>query len=304
MLAPHGPSRAAPPQGASALVLPTLANVLASRNSETTANLIKRSRYHALEVAWFAATTALGFLALTQPFALKYVPIMVALYLWMGFGVTFYLHRHLTHRSFEMAGWLKPFFAFGSAVGIAGDPVFWVGHHRYHHRFSDSPNDVHSPRHGFWHSHMGWFLREPLDFDAELRKLAPDCRQVWYLRLLEGRLAYAAPHLLVAAAIYAWLGLPGLLYGLYLPMLVLQHHTWAINSLTHLRKLGYRTFETSDDSVNVPLLVGALGEGWHNNHHASAARAPHGLAWYEFDPTKYLIWALERVGLVWKVKWT
>ncbi|MOA54782.1 hypothetical protein D3C78_1784580 [compost metagenome] len=47
----------------------------------------------------------------------------------------------------------------------------------------------------------------------------------------------------------------------------------------------------------------ALGEGWHNNHHACQTRAPQGQAWYEVDLTTYLIWTLEKVGLVKDVRW-
>ena len=45
------------------------------------------------------------------------LPVMLAIYLWVGLGTTLYLHRYLTHRGFEMPGWLKFIFATGSAVG-------------------------------------------------------------------------------------------------------------------------------------------------------------------------------------------
>ncbi len=31
--------------------------------------------------------------------------------------------------------------------------------------------------------------------------------------------------------------------------------------------------------------------------------AAHGLKWWEFDLTRYLIWAFEKVGLAWSVQW-
>jgi hypothetical protein len=39
-------------------------------------------------------------------------------------------------------------------------------------------------------------------------------------------------------------------------------------------------------------------EGWHNNHHAKASRARHGLKSWELDPTFGLARLLEMVGLV------
>jgi stearoyl-CoA desaturase (delta-9 desaturase) len=76
-----------------------------------------------------------------------------------------------------------------------------------------------------------------------------------------------------------------------------------VNSVCHT--FGHRAYETTDRSRNqwtVGLL--ALGEGWHNNHHACQTRAPQGIVWYEIDATTYLIWVLEKLGAVKNVKWT
>jgi fatty-acid desaturase len=69
----------------------------------------------------------LGVVGLWTRFQWTYLPIILFMYLWFGIGTTLYLHRYLTHRGFEMPGWLKLIFATGSAVGLAGDPVTWVG---------------------------------------------------------------------------------------------------------------------------------------------------------------------------------
>ena len=67
---------------------------------------------------------------------------------------------------------------------------------------------------------------------------------------------------------------------------------------------GYRSFETSDHSKN-NFWVGlaGLGEGYHNNHHAKPRCAAHGLRWWEFDATRYVIWLLEKCHLAWNVHW-
>ena len=90
----------------------------------------------------------LGVVALWIRFQWTYLPIMLTIYFWAGISTTLYLHRYLTHRGFEMPAWLKFFFATGSAVALAGDPVTWVGDHRYHHLKSDTDEDIHSPVHG------------------------------------------------------------------------------------------------------------------------------------------------------------
>jgi hypothetical protein len=50
------------------------------------------------------------------------------------------------------------------------------------------------------------------------------------------------------------------------------------------------------------VAVISFGEGWHNAHHAFPYSARHGLEWYQWDPTWYLICALEALGLVWDVQ--
>jgi stearoyl-CoA desaturase (Delta-9 desaturase) len=96
----------------------------------------------------------------------------------------------------------------------------------------------------------------------------------------------------------------GLLWCLYVPMLVVYNFTWAVNSVCHMPSLGYRSFDTTDHSKNNFWIgLGAFGEGYHNNHHAKPRCAAHGLRWWEFDLTRYIIWALEKCGLAWNVVW-
>jgi stearoyl-CoA desaturase (delta-9 desaturase) len=45
----------------------------------------------------------------------------------------------------------------------------------------------------------------------------------------------------------------------------------------------------------------AFGDGWHNNHHAFPRSAFHGLHWWQFDLSGYIIQALERLCLVYDV---
>jgi stearoyl-CoA desaturase (delta-9 desaturase) len=78
---------------------------------------------------------------------------------------------------------------------------------------------------------------------------------------------------------------------------LVQHVTFSVNSICHM--FGKREFATNDQSHN-EWIVGllAFGEGWHNNHHAFPRSAFHGLHWWQFDLSSYIIWTLERLGLV------
>ena len=80
-----------------------------------------------------------------------------------------------------------------------------------------------------------------------------------------------------------------------------HHVTFSVNSVCHL--WGGRPFPSGDQSRN-NFLVGllALGEGWHNNHHAFPTSARHGLRWWQVDASYYVIRLLALLGLAWKVR--
>jgi stearoyl-CoA desaturase (delta-9 desaturase) len=95
-------------------------------------------------------------------------------------------------------------------------------------------------------------------------------------------------------------GWTGVLWGGLVRIFLTHHVTWSVNSVCHT--FGRRMFETSDESKN-QWLVGllAFGEGWHNNHHAFPRSAFHGLRWWQFDLSAYIIRLLEWTGLAWDV---
>jgi stearoyl-CoA desaturase (delta-9 desaturase) len=83
-------------------------------------------------------------------------------------------------------------------------------------------------------------------------------------------------------------------------MLVLHHSTYSINSLCHF--FGKQRFKTGDESRNLSWLsIFTFGEAWHNNHHAFPTSARHGLKPWQFDPSAWVIWMLEKTGLAWDV---
>mmetsp|Transcript_6763 Transcript_6763/g.11359 ORF Transcript_6763/g.11359 Transcript_6763/m.11359 type:complete len:121 (+) Transcript_6763:1535-1897(+) len=87
-----------------------------------------------------------------------------------------------------------------------------------------------------------------------------------------------------------------MIWGFGVRTVITWHVTWAVNSASHV--WGQQEFKTGDLSMNNPVVgVLAMGEGWHNNHHAFQDSCRHGLKWWQFDPTWYLIWSMEKAGL-------
>jgi stearoyl-CoA desaturase (delta-9 desaturase) len=99
-----------------------------------------------------------------------------------------------------------------------------------------------------------------------------------------------------------WFGaLLGLIWGGLVRIFFVHHVTWSVNSICHV--WGSRPFQSRDESRN-NVIVGvlALGEGWHNNHHAFPTSARHGLCWWQVDITYSLIQLLALMRLAWNVK--
>jgi stearoyl-CoA desaturase (Delta-9 desaturase) len=226
--------------------------------------------------------------------------LLAVMYALVAFGVTVGYHRMLTHRSFRAHPVVKLLLLILGSMAFEGPAIQWAATHTKHHARADRGGDPHSPVDGFFHAHLGWIFR---DGDADPRVY---CRHLLNDRivtfvsktfLLWAILSLAIPFG-VGWLVGGWaLALTGVLWGGLVRMFLTHHVTWSVNSVCHT--FGRREFETTDRSRNewvVGLL--AFGEGWHNNHHAFPRSAFHGLHWWQFDVSGYVIWTLERLGLV------
>jgi len=244
-----------------------------------------------------------------------HLAVFGAMYLLTALGITVGYHRYFTHRSFKTFKPIAILLAFFGSMAVEGSLLNWVADHRRHHQHSDEGGDPHSPRthgsgiwgmlKGLWHAHMGWIFGEPPTsrdrYTGDLRK----SRTVrWMSRLfpLWVVVGLAIPAVLGGLLTMSWFGvLLGFIWGGLVRVFFVHHVTWSVNSICHL--WGTRPFKNRDESRNNPIFgVLALGEGWHNNHHAFPTSARHGLRWWEVDASYMVIWAMSKVGLVWDVR--
>jgi stearoyl-CoA desaturase (delta-9 desaturase) len=227
-------------------------------------------------------------------------------YLARAFGITAFYHRCFAHRSFRVPRAVQLVGAVLGAAAAQRGPLWWVSHHRRHHRFTDRPGDPHSPVvDGFWHSHVLWIF-DPDNASTELERVG-DLARFPELRFLD-RFEYVVPAAMAAASFLLGLllshvapslgtsGMQMVVWGFVVPTIALYHSTFAVNSLAH--RFGRRRFETPDASRNNWLIaVLVLGEGWHNNHHRFPNSARQGIGPFELDPTWWGIRALAALGL-------
>lgn len=241
------------------------------------------------------------------------VALLVALiaYLVRMFAITGFYHRYFSHRSFKTSRAGQFIFGLLGASAVQRGPVWWAAHHRHHHAHSDQPDDIHSPKqHGFWKSHMSWFLT--------VRGATPDMKYVRdllkfpELRWLD-RFDIIVPILLGAGMFFLGVllqktapqlhtsGAQMLVWGFVISTVFCWHATYTINSLSHVfGRQRYRTTDTSRNNWWLAILT--LGEGWHNNHHYYPNSTRQGFYWWEYDITFYLLKVMSWFGLVWDLQ--
>ena len=185
-----------------------------------------------------------------------------------------------------------------SRRSVQRGPLWWAAHHRDHHKYSDTPQDVHSPvQTSFGYSHVGWiFSRDHHVFDDST---IPDLTKFPELRWLHR--FELAPAILLAGLCFLIDGWAGLFVGFFWSTVAVYHATFCINSLAHVH--GDKDYVTGDESRNNWwLAIITMGEGWHNNHHHFMASARQGFRWWEIDLSYYILRGLAAVGLVWDLK--
>lgn len=223
-------------------------------------------------------------------------------------AVSCYLHRSQTHRAIEYAAPIAHFFRFTLYMFTGMVTKEWVAVHRKHHAKCDTPEDPHSPR----YFGLQKILLEGADIytkagrDQEiLREYGAGTPDDWLERNLYGgthRKLGIGITLVVELILF---GLPALIIWPIQMLVIPIIAAGFINGVAHV--WGYQRFKDGDtgengkvftligDARNVPTYGLAVGEEFHNNHHAHPGKFKFSHAWYEFDLagtlTEILVWA-------------
>jgi stearoyl-CoA desaturase (delta-9 desaturase) len=232
------------------------------------------------------------------PFGATELWLCAGLYLLRMFAITAGYHRYFSHRTFKTGRAFQFVLAVLAVSSVQKGILWWAGHHRDHHRDSDTERDIHSPvQSGFWWSHVTWILSRR-HTETKLDRIR-DFARFPELRWLDDW--HLVPYIALCVALFAIGGAPWLVWGGFVSTVLLWHGTFTINSLAHV--IGSRRYETKDQSRNNWLLaLITLGEGWHNNHHHYQSSVRQGFFWWELDVTYYVLRLLALCGLVWDLR--
>jgi stearoyl-CoA desaturase (delta-9 desaturase) len=228
-------------------------------------------------------------------FSWRGLALALGLYAVRMIAVTSGYHRYFSHRSYKTSRAFQFVLAVLGATCAQKGPLWWAAHHRAHHKYSDTPRDIHSVRqNGFWWAHVKWILVgrfEPTEWDR-IKDFAsyPELRWLNTYHLV--------PPALLALVLGLTLGAWGVVWGFLVSTTLLWHGTFLVNSLSHV--WGTRPYKTSDDSRNNFLIaLFTMGEGWHNNHHHYQRSERQGFLWWQIDISHMVLKVLSFVGLVW-----
>jgi stearoyl-CoA desaturase (delta-9 desaturase) len=225
------------------------------------------------------------------------IALALAYFVATGMAITVGYHRLVAHRSYKCHPWFEAVLLVVGSAAWQGSALEWATEHVRHHAHIDTEADPYNRKRGFWYSHIGWLLRkENLD-----RSTVPEWLAANRLVVLQDRwytpLAVTTSFLVPLALC----GVGGLLLVGAVRIVAVHHITWFINSWAHTGNARpYNSRVTAVDNWFLALLT--FGEGWHNYHHAFPAdyrNGVHALAW---DPSKWLIWTMSKLGATYDLK--
>ncbi|CAE7762736.1 ADS3, partial [Symbiodinium pilosum] len=225
----------------------------------------KRHTIDYARTCWYVLMHVIAFTCGPATFSVPALLLCVGLFVSLQtLGISLSYHRHLTHRSFQCHKYFEYFIAYCGALNMQGNPIWWTMNHTWHHRFSDTPWDPHTPREGLWTAHAGWFFEK----ERILTKM-PEAIVVshnytepgeenevylpWFYRESPEfydflRETYYLHHIALVILLYMLGGWSFVVWGFVVRFVVSLHGVSAVNSFAHV--WGEAPFKTGDDSKN------------------------------------------------------
>lgn len=216
-------------------------------------------------------------------------------------SITLGYHRLFSHLSFKAKWPVKLVTLVFGAATFENSCLAWASDHRHHHKHTDHEGDPYDISKGFFYAHIGWLLfkLDPMPEKNNVNDLRKDKLVMWqdkWVHLIGFIVGFIVP----TALGYWYNGATGALGAFILSgilrTVIVQHCTFFINSLCHT--IGSRPYNSGNSARDSAIMAFfTCGEGYHNYHHAFQHDYRNGVKPWQFDPTKWMIWTLSKVGL-------
>jgi stearoyl-CoA desaturase (delta-9 desaturase) len=231
---------------------------------------------------------------------ITWAEVVACVLMWLitGLGITAGYHRLFSHRAYSAPAPVRAIFAIVGAATYQNSVIAWSAAHRFHHRNVDTDDDPYNAQEGFFYSHMGWVMVEGSKHDdtSNVPDLWKDPILRWQHRhvILIGSVVNLATTIAFGLLTGRMLGM--FIIAFLLRMVLTHHFTFLINSAAHMwGSQPYSTAHSARDNWFLSFL--SFGEGYHNYHHSFQADYRNGPRLYNWDPSKWLIFLMEKVGL-------
>ncbi len=191
---------------------------------------------------------------------------------------------------------------FFGAAAFQQSALAWASQHRDHHRYVDTDNDPYNIKKGFFWAHMGWLFFGKYRFYYANAGDLVDSKLVLH-QARHYPLWSLTAGVIVPMILGVWAGhaLGAFILCVCFRTVFVHHGSWCINSVCHtFGKKTYDARSSARDHWLVALIT--FGEGYHNFHHRFPNDYRNGIKWYHWDPSKWILFLFEKLGLVWKVK--
>ncbi|HXV27814.1 MAG TPA: fatty acid desaturase [bacterium] len=232
---------------------------------------------------------------------------------WVLFGVytvgtsmaiTAGYHRLFAHTTYKANPVLRFLLLFLGAATFEQSALKWASQHRQHHLFTDTDQDPYNIHKGFWYAHVGWILfwKHKVNYESVMDLRASKLvmhQHTWYSVWSVG--AGMILPLAIGFAIGQPLGV--FIMTIALRITLVMHSAFFINSYAHA--FGKRNYDGTLSARDHWLgAVITNGEGYHSYHHRYPNDYRNGIRWYHWDPTKWFIFTLSKIGVTWDLKRT
>lgn len=217
---------------------------------------------------------------------IEYWWLLLPVWLFRTIGNGVVGHRYFAHNQFAVGPKSRVVFSYYTSICGYSTPFYWIVQHLHHHRNSDMPNDVHSPKNGLWHALILWM------FDSKRINSVFEDRssKVLAIKTLRDIHVTNASKWFIELNVIFYVILFFIskeLFVLWAASYVLELIKFgAINSILHIKNFpgNYKNHTLKDDSHN-NLFLGfiTMGFGWHNNHHNDSKKLSLHEKWWEID---------------------